>query len=199
MLEMRVVGLTFDKRSKTPVVTLRAKDGSAVLPILIGAMEAMSISLALENENLPRPLTHDLLLLCVKALRHDLESVEITRCEAGVYYAVLVLRSRTSRLRVDCRPSDAIALALRAKSPIMISRALISRPVDGQSAAQHEMPPLVDAATDMARQAGAWKEVNALHNALLRGGGLPREGDPERDAKFRDLLHLLEPASRLKM
>ncbi|MDR2745464.1 MAG: bifunctional nuclease family protein [Desulfovibrio sp.] len=199
MVEMRVLGLTLDEQSKTPVVILRTKNGDAVLPILVGPTEAMAISLALDGESLPRPLTHDLLLLCLNAFRHDLVGVEITHCEEGVYYAVLVLHSQTSRLRIDCRPSDAIALALRAKAPILVSGAVMRRISAQKSAAQQEMPPAADAAIDMVRRAGAQKEVNALHSLLLREGGLPGDGDPDRDAKFKELLHALEPVSRLKM
>ncbi|MDR2573316.1 MAG: bifunctional nuclease family protein [Desulfovibrio sp.] len=199
MVEMRVVGLTLDEQNKTPVVILRAMNGEVVLPILVGPMEAMAISLALDNQSLPRPLTHDLLLLCIRALRHELVSVEITRCEEGVYYASLVLHSQSNRLRVDCRPSDAIALSLRAKAPILVSKAIMSRMPDAECGKPKEMPPVVDAAADMVRRAGAQKEVNALHSALLREGGLPKANDPDREAKFKELLHVLEPVSRLKM
>ena len=199
MVEMRVLGLTFDEQGKTPVVILRARNGDAVLPILVGPTEAMSISLALDDESLPRPLTHDLLLLCISAFRHDLVGVEITRCEEGVYYAVLVLHSLTNRLRIDCRPSDAIALALRARAPILVSEAVMRRIPAQKGAAPREMPPVADAAVDMVRRADAQKEVNALRNLLLREGGLPGDGDPDREAKFRELLRALEPASRRKM
>ena len=63
MVEMRVFGLTIDPQSKTPIVVLREANGDAVLPVWVGAMEAMAISLVLNNENLPRPLTHDLFLM----------------------------------------------------------------------------------------------------------------------------------------
>jgi bifunctional DNase/RNase len=199
MVEMRVLGLTLDERSNTPVVILRARNGDAVLPILVGPAEAMSISLALDGEIPPRPLTHDLLLLCVNAFRHDLESVEITRCEEGVYYAALVLHSQTSRLRVDCRPSDAIALALRAGAPILVSEAVMRRISARKGAAPEGMPPAADAAVDMARRESARKEVDALRDLLPREGGLPGDDDPDRDARFKELLQALEPVSRLKM
>ncbi|MDR1777959.1 MAG: bifunctional nuclease family protein [Desulfovibrio sp.] len=199
MLEMRVIGLTLDERSKNPIVILQAKDSDLILPILVGPMEAMSISLALDNEQLPRPLTHDLLLLCVRAFHHELVSVEITRCVDGVYYAVLVLHSQASRTRIDCRPSDAIALALRAKAPILVSDSVKQRLRGKRDEAVREMPPMADAAVDMVRRVGAQKEMNALHSALLHDGGLPGANDPNWDAKFKALLNALEPVSRLKM
>ena len=104
---MRVFGLTIDPQTKTPIVILREMDGDVVLPIWVGAMEAMAVSLVLNNERLPRPLTHDLLLMSISALKAELVNVEITDLKDGVYYALLVLRGPEGRVRVDCRPSDA--------------------------------------------------------------------------------------------
>ena len=87
MLEMRVTGLGLDAASKTPVVYLRQVDGEARLSILVGAMEALSISLMLNGEQLPRPLTHDLLLMCLKAMGARLGGVEICDMRDGLYLA----------------------------------------------------------------------------------------------------------------
>ncbi|WP_300909559.1 bifunctional nuclease domain-containing protein, partial [uncultured Desulfovibrio sp.] len=76
MVEMRVFGLTIDPQTKNPMVILKETDGEVVLPIWLGAMEAMAISLVLNNERLPRPLTHDLLLMSLNALRAALLHVE---------------------------------------------------------------------------------------------------------------------------
>ena len=179
MVEMRVFGLTIDPQTKTPIVILREMDGDVVLPIWVGAMEAMAVSLVLNNERLPRPLTHDLLLMSISALKAELVNVEITDLKDGVYYALLVLRGPEGRVRVDCRPSDAIALALRAGASILVQPA--------------------DAATDMVRKAGARKEVDMLNGLLSRHGSLPGEDDTTEDQKFRDLLRSLDPVSRRKM
>lgn len=117
MVEMHVFGLTLDPESKSPIVVLRELDGETVLPVWVGAVEAMAVSLALNNENLPRPLTHDLMLLTLRALKAKLLRAEISDLREGVFYAMLLLESREGRVRVDCRPSDAIALAVRAQAP----------------------------------------------------------------------------------
>lgn len=83
-------------------------------------MEAMAISLVLNNESLPRPLTHDLFLMTLKAFKAELRRVEINDLREGTFYAVLVLSGPEGRTRVDCRPSDAIALAMRAGAPILV-------------------------------------------------------------------------------
>ena len=78
MVEMHVFGLTLDPESKSPIVVLRELDGETVLPVWVGAVEAMAVSLALNNENLPRPLTHDLMLLTLRALKAKLLRAEIS-------------------------------------------------------------------------------------------------------------------------
>ena len=114
MVEMNVFGLTIDPQTKTPIVMLREVDGETILPVWVGAMEAMAVSLVLNKENLPRPLTHDLLLMTLRALKASLTRVEITDLKDGVFFALLVLQGPDGRVRVDCRPSDAIALAMEA-------------------------------------------------------------------------------------
>lgn len=205
MVEMRVFGLTIDPQTKTPIVILREMDGDVVLPIWVGAMEAMAVSLVLNNERLPRPLTHDLLLMSINALKAELVNVEITDLKDGVYYALLVLRGPEGRVRVDCRPSDAIALALRVGASILVNPDVLRRSAEAQNKAEErlreESPPVqpADAATDMVRKAGARKEVDMLNGLLSRHGTLPGEDDPAEDQKFRDLLRSLDPISRRKM
>ena len=205
MVEMRVFGLTIDPQTKTPIVILREMDGDVVLPIWVGAMEAMAVSLVLNNERLPRPLTHDLLLMSISALKAELVNVEITDLKDGVYYALLVLRGPEGRVRVDCRPSDAIALALRAGASILVNPDVLRRSAEAQSKAEErlreESPPVqpADAATDMVRKAGARKEVDMLNGLLSRHGSLPGEDDTTEDQKFRDLLRSLDPVSRRNM
>ena len=114
MVEMHVEGLSLDPQTRKPIVILRQNDGKGLLPLWIGAMEAMTISLVLNGEELPRPLAHDLLLMVAKALNGTLTSVDIVDYRDDIYYAVLLLRGPSGLISVDCRPSDGIALALRA-------------------------------------------------------------------------------------
>ncbi len=204
MVEMRVFGLTIDPQTKTPIVILREVEGETVLPVWVGAMEAMAVSLVLNKEGLPRPLTHDLLLMALKALKAGLVKVEITNLKDGVFFALLVLQGPDGRVRVDCRPSDAIALAMRAQAPIMVNADVLRRAAEAQEKAEqrlHEevLSPVPDAATDMMRKAGARKEADMLHNQLLRGTALPDDIDPEEERRFREMLRSLEPISRRKM
>ena len=204
MVEMRVFGLTIDPQSKTPIVVLREASGDAVLPVWVGAMEAMAISLVLNNESLPRPLTHDLFLMTLKAFKAELRRVEINDLREGTYYAVLVLSGPDGRTRIDCRPSDAIALAMRAAAPILVEEEVLRLSAEEQKrteqGAELEVStPVPDAATDMVRRVGARKEADMLHSQLLRGTALPDGIDPEEDRRFREMLRSLEPVSRRKM
>ena len=203
MLEMRVTGLGLDAASKTPVVHLRQVDGEARLSILVGAMEALSISLMLNGEQLPRPLTHDLLLMCLKALGARLGGVEICDMRDGLYHAALNLRLADKAIRLDCRPSDAVALALRAQAPIFVRHSLLGRDKtvgqdDVPAASRDAVPQRPDAASDMARQAEARRRADTLTGMLLRGHELPN-ADPDVERRYRDLLRALDPVTSRKM
>lgn len=125
MVEMQVFGLAMDEQNKAPILILKDVAEENVLPIWIGAMEAMSISLALNNVDFPRPMTHDLLLNVLTELGVGVESVEIVRMEEGTFYAELVLGERERR--VDCRPSDAIALAVRVEAPVFVAEEVLEQ------------------------------------------------------------------------
>lgn len=198
MLEMRVTGLGLDAASKTPVVHLRQVDGEARLSILVGAMEALSISLMLNGEQLPRPLTHDLLLMCLKALGARLGGVEICDMRDGLYLAALNLRLADKAIRLDCRPSDAVALALRAQAPIFVRSTLLTQGRKDAATPPRENAQRPDAASDMARQAEARRKADVLNGMLLRGRDLPH-ADPDVERRYRELLRVLEPVTPQKM
>lgn len=204
MVEMRVFGLTIDPQSKTPIVVLREASGDAVLPVWVGAMEAMAISLVLNNESLPRPLTHDLFLMTLKAFKAELRRVEINDLREGTFYAVLVLSGLEGRTRVDCRPSDAIALAMRAGAPILVEEEVLRLSAEEQQRAEQSTAvevttPIPDAATDMVRRVGAQKEADMLGGALLRHGELPPSLSADEETRYREMLRSLDPVSRRKM
>ncbi|MEF2146229.1 MAG: bifunctional nuclease family protein [Desulfovibrionaceae bacterium] len=127
MVEMHVFGLALDEKSQSPVLILKDLADETVLPIWIGAMEAMAISLALNKVDFPRPMTHDLMLNVLAALGAELSAVEITRVEEGTFYAELVVRLGDAEKRVDCRPSDAIALAVRVEAKVLAARAVLEQ------------------------------------------------------------------------
>ena len=125
MVEVRLASLGVDSRSNSPVVILRPLDEepghNRVLPIWIGTPEATSILLALQGAEPPRPMTHDLMQNVVETLGYMVQRVEITRIEAGTYYAALVLRGEEHTFAIDARPSDSIALAIRTGAPLFVA------------------------------------------------------------------------------
>jgi bifunctional DNase/RNase len=125
MLPMKVFGLAMDEDTQVPVLILKDEEEKTVLPIWIGAMEAMAISLALNGVELPRPMTHDLLLKAIDTLDSKVLAVQVVDLKDGTYYAEIEVAQGEKTKRIDCRPSDAIALALRAQAPISVSQEVI--------------------------------------------------------------------------
>jgi bifunctional DNase/RNase len=127
MVQMKVFGLALDEDSQVPVLILKDMEEKTVLPIWIGAMEAMAISLALNEVKLPRPMTHDLLLAAIGQLDAKVVSVNVVELKEGTYYAELEVLQGGKRKLIDCRPSDGIALALRAEAPISVSTQVLEQ------------------------------------------------------------------------
>ncbi len=126
MIRVRIASLNADAVSGQPIILLQPADEELLgatgklLPIWIGHPEATAILLALEGEEFPRPLTHDLLHNIIGELGYDVLRVEVTRLEEGTYYASIVLARGDETREIDARPSDAIALAVRAACPIYV-------------------------------------------------------------------------------
>ncbi|MBT3295098.1 MAG: hypothetical protein HN919_13800 [Verrucomicrobia bacterium] len=108
------------------VVLLKSTADGRTLPIFIGAAEAQSIALHVNEVKVPRPLTHDLLKNLLDFMECRLHRVEIVRIEEGTFYAALVLERDAGEVRLDCRPSDAISLALRAGAPLFVDDAVMA-------------------------------------------------------------------------
>lgn len=122
---MRVFGLAMDEKTQAPVLILKDVSEELVLPIWIGGMEGMSISIALNKVAFARPMTHDFLLIAIEKLGGKVEAVEITRLEEGTFYAELVVVQGDETLRIDCRPSDAIAVVIRCDAAIRVAKTVL--------------------------------------------------------------------------
>jgi uncharacterized protein len=122
MRPVDVLGLNVEAANGGPLVLLREHDAPhRVLPISIGAPEAIAIGLALDHEVPPRPLTHDLLATFVHDLDARVDHVEVTELRNGTFHAELTVEGPNGERRLDSRPSDAIALALRVDAPVFVS------------------------------------------------------------------------------
>lgn len=127
MIEVRIASLNADAATGQPIVLLKPLEDELLgydgrmLPIWIGHPEATAILLALEGEEFPRPLTHDLLKNAIDALGAEVVRVAVTRLEEGTYYAEIVLDADAREIVLDARPSDSIALAVRCGCPIYVA------------------------------------------------------------------------------
>ncbi|MFW6142834.1 MAG: bifunctional nuclease family protein [Desulfovermiculus sp.] len=127
MVEMKIFGLALDEQSQVPLLILKDKEEKQVLPIWIGAMEAMAISISLNKVSISRPLTHDLMLQTLTTLGAIIDRVHIMDLREGTYYAEIHLVHQDRTYLVDSRPSDAIALAVRAMAPVFAAQSLLDR------------------------------------------------------------------------
>ena len=126
LVQMKVEGLLFDPRSNMYILLLKETDGTGTLPIWIGKPEADSIALALGKVATPRPLTHDLVKNIVDGLRIKIARVVVTEITDNTYYALIYLNDGTKETLVDSRPSDAVAVALRAGVPIFVEDGIMA-------------------------------------------------------------------------
>jgi len=124
-IEMTIKGLMVDPVTSLPIILLRDSGGERVLPIWVGAFEANAIALQIENVSTPRPMTHDLLNNVIQGLNASLEKVVVCEVKDSTFYALMHLRLPDGVVVVDARPSDAIALALRASAPIFVDEDVI--------------------------------------------------------------------------
>jgi uncharacterized protein len=118
--EVRVVGVFLDSSGARPAVVLQGKRDKRSFAMGIGAAEATGIVFPLENRVPPRPLTHDLFLTLFGRLKVTVTRVVVTDLKDGIYYATVVLDASGREIQLDSRPSDAIALAIRAKAPVLV-------------------------------------------------------------------------------
>ena len=127
-VEVKVNFLSIDRSSGAPVVVLKEKadELSRILLIWIGESEAAAIQMHLEKMELPRPMTHDLLKIMIGTLDAKVTSVCVRAVEERTFYAHITLQVNGNDIDVDCRPSDAIALALRCEAPIYVAEDVIA-------------------------------------------------------------------------
>ncbi len=129
-IEMRVVGIMIDPVNSTPIVVLRDNENKYTLPIWIGVTEASSIMMELEGIKAPRPNTHDLIRSILDNIDIHPTKVEITELKDNTYYAVLFLKVGEKEFKVDSRPSDAIAVALKTAVSIFVNKVVIDKSIE---------------------------------------------------------------------
>ena len=153
MIECIIDSIRVSLTNQDRITVLKEKDAERYLPIWMGIPETDSITIALQGVAIARPLTHDLLISVMNALDIRLESVEVTNLENDTFYASLVLDQNGVRKIIDSRPSDAIALAIRAKAPVFVDEDILNavgiRPEDVLPQSQEEEEESSDLDSDL--------------------------------------------------
>ena len=124
MIESKISGLALDVTTNSPVVTITPTDSEKILPIWIGHYEAWAISMEISGIASKRPLTHDLLLAVVESLNGKVDRIEIVDLKDQTFYAEISININGKTIKIDARPSDSLALALKAKAPIYVNEEL---------------------------------------------------------------------------
>ena len=125
MIEVNIDSVRISLMTQSRVVVLREIGSQRYLPIWIGAPEADAITLRLQGIHVDRPLTHDLLFNAIRTLGAEIEYVVVTELKNDIFYAEIVLELDEEEVRIDSRPSDALALAVRAEVPIYVAEAVM--------------------------------------------------------------------------
>src|SRR5918998_5300581 len=141
-IEVKIRGLMMDPSSGTPIIILKDINSETMLPIWVGAYEANAIALEIEKIAPQRPMTHDLLRNLITEMGAKVLRVVITELRDNTFFAVIEMRNQSGEsLMLDARPSDAIALALRADSPIYVNEEVIRASRNTVSAEEEEVAP----------------------------------------------------------
>ncbi len=139
MIEMKVMGIALDTRSGSPIVVLHDLENKKALPIWIGSAEASAIIRKIEKLTVARPMTHDLVVDVVDKTGYTVDRVEINDVEEETYFATIFLTKEEEVIEIDSRPSDAIAIAMRAEAPIFVTeKVLMDGAVSTDSARDEE-------------------------------------------------------------
>jgi bifunctional DNase/RNase len=128
MIQVELTKIIIDEKRQDQVIVLKEKGGERQIPIVIGFMEASSIKMKISGIEVPRPLTHDLLVNVIAATGCKMNRLLIDRLETNTFFAKLELKTSEGETKlVDCRPSDGIALAVRLKTPIFVDEAVLAK------------------------------------------------------------------------
>jgi len=122
-VQVVILGISATPGGNAFALILKELDGNRRLPIIIGAFEAQSIAFELEGVNPPRPLTHDLIKIMLDTFGYQLSEIFIDSLEEGTFHAKLIFE--VEGIQIDCRPSDAIAIAIRVNAPIYVNSEIL--------------------------------------------------------------------------
>jgi len=128
MILMQLGGLGFDPKNMSPIILLKDSEERNFLPIWIGMFEAAAIAMELQDFKPPRPMTHDLITKTIKLLEATVQRIAISEIVENTFYAVIEVETKQKQLiKIDARPSDAIAISVRVNAPIFVSETVMAK------------------------------------------------------------------------
>ena len=147
---MIIAGLTVDPITNSPIVILKEIDGEQTLPIWIGLLEATAIASELEGIKFSRPMTHDLIKNLIEMMDIKVNEIEVCDLKNNTYYALIHFQYGDKKMSIDARPSDALALSLRMKVPILVNKDVIKNSIQIELKAEPE---------DKSKKGKKWQEI----------------------------------------
>jgi bifunctional DNase/RNase len=127
-VQVELSKIIIDEKRQDQIIVLKEKEGKRQFPIVIGFLEASSIKMKLSGMEVPRPMTHDLLISTIEGLGAKLERIIVDSLVENTFHAKLILKTDEGRAKeIDSRPSDAIALAVRAHAPIFVEEEVLKK------------------------------------------------------------------------
>ena len=189
---VEVKRISYYPPSKGYAVLLQEKDGTRSLPIIVGSSEAQAIALYIEGVDMPRPMTHDLLINVLEMLDSEINRVSIARMDNGTFFAEIeVTNIQVGEIVVDSRPSDAIAIALRTSTPIYVSDEVMDRAgIDNFSTESEVAEPITS--EELTKEESGETVLDNLNEALEKA---ITEEEYEMAARLRDRIKQLEKES----
>jgi hypothetical protein len=185
IVSVRVERVTLDTENNRFVVILKDEVNRRWLPIVVGPSEAQAIALQLENIQPPRPMTHDLLKNILDSMHAGILRVVVNDLKDNTYFAEIDIKRNGDRSRIDARPSDAIALALRTSAPIFVEEDVMKRASITEEMGAVETQDLPD-------------EGDEIHNLEIDLQNAVKEERYEDAARLRDAIKLLEDKKKPK-
>ena len=189
---VEVKRISYYPPSKGYAVLLQEKDGTRSLPIIVGSSEAQAIALYLEGVDMPRPMTHDLLINVLEILDSEINRVSIARMDNGTFFAEIeVTNVQVGEIVIDSRPSDALAIALRTLTPIYVSDEVMDRAgIDNFSTESEVAEPITS--EELTKEESGEVVLENLNEALEKA---ITEEEYEMAARLRDRIKQLEKES----
>ena len=186
---VEVKRISYYPPSKGYAVLLQEKDGTRSLPIIVGSSEAQAIALYLEGVDMPRPMTHDLLINVLEILDSEINRVSIARMDNGTFFAEIeVTNVQVGEIVIDSRPSDAIAIALRTLTPIYVSDEVMNKAGMDKFSTESEVAEPITS-EELTKEESGEIVLENLNEALEKA---ITEEEYEMAARLRDRIKQLE-------